>query len=156
MESPDAIAQLVLQVMQPLLAQQQSHQQQLLQAMAEGHRGGGGGGEEHKGRIEERLFKRVEKFSHGTANFADWAMEFKTVLATRNKKLVDVMEHAEVSEEVFQDSAEEIRKGGRPELLAEIQYEHRNSELYDVLFMMTQGEARLVVKGVENRDGVVA
>ena len=28
--------------------------------------------------------------------------------------------------------------------------------MYDVLYVLTQGEARLVVKAVENRDGVVA
>ena len=41
-------------------------------------------------------------------------------------------------------------------LATEIGYEDRNGELYDILYMLTHGEARLVIKAVENRDGIVA
>ena len=107
-------------------------------------------------RIEERNFKRLQQFSHGTEDFVDWSMEFKTVLGTRCPEITVIMEAAEIADDIIDSSSEALRRNGVGDVIDEIDFARRNAELYDVLFLLTSGEARLAVKGVESRDGVMA
>ena len=155
--SPEQFAQLANVLVGPIVDQLKNMN------AAQGHANGDGGGGWESGdrsqsgtRIEEKHFKRLDKFSHGTVEYQEWALEFKTLLGTRNRSMVDALVVAEKDDETYVDSAERFARGDGRQALDDINYEARNAELYDVLFVLTAGEARLVVKGVDRQDGVVA
>jgi hypothetical protein len=127
-------------------------------AAAPDSRGGGQGGGQGQGQGQRRTlkldeFKRVDKFSHGEENWKTWAADFKVSLGTQCPGMRDLLRKCE-SHPTIVTTDDVIRE--QQELAKEINLGRTTEELYEVLYLMTENEAKLIVKAVENQDGLVA
>ena len=115
-----------------------------LQASAESGVGGGrpGGG----GRLDERFFRRVDKYGGEEKAWREWSFAFKSAVGMANVKLLKIIAEIEkcedepVWEDIFLEvTAEESDRCG--------------AELYAILTSLATGEAMTVLRGVEGGDG---
>ena len=111
-----------------------------LAAKGDGGVGQGGGG----GRLDERHFRRMDKFS-GT-NWKEFSFQFRTAAGSANGKareaLDDILKHGKSVdwEGIFVEwKRDEVEKAG--------------AEIYAALSSLTVGEAMTVVRGVPSGNG---
>ena len=116
-------------------------------AMREGG-SGGGGGRDHGGvgHLDERHFRRMEKFDGSESKWKEWSFQLKTSLGAVNPKTRDLLEdihrHAKDPDwdTLFVDvSEDQVTKIG--------------AELYSLLVSLLSGEALMVVRGMVGGNG---
>jgi hypothetical protein len=111
-------------------------------------------GSPEKNRLDERYFRRVEKFD-GTAksNWREFAFQFKVAVGMANPKARSYLEEIQKAgkhvdfQEVFHEAIEHEDK---------MQVEGVGSELYATLSSLVGGEAMTVLRGVMSGDGWLA
>ena len=115
-----------------------------------GVREGGGGG----ARLDERFFRRVDKFD-GSAklNWREFAFQFKTAVGMANPKARSYLEEIQKAgkdvdfHQIFSEALGDDDK---------LQVEKVGSELYAMLSSLVSGEAMTVIRGVLSGDGWLA
>lgn len=117
--------------------------------MPSGGRGEGGGG----GRkvIHGKTFSRMAKFSKGEENWKDWSFDFGVTLDSASS---DMKETLRVIETVQEDMDVEKVTALDTERAANMNLNKLSKELYEVLVMLTEGEAKMMVRTVRNNDGI--
>jgi hypothetical protein len=112
--------------------------------------GGGGGG---RRTINDKGFNRVAKFSHGEGEWSDWSFDFKVALGAQSPEMKQTIEVVEkLPEMVTQDQVRQMDEGRADR----IGLEKLSTELYEILVLATEGEAKLMVKTVDTNDGLLA
>ena len=98
----------------------------------------------HRVVLEEKHFRRVDKFDGDMAKFRGWVFDLTVAIGQIDKVLCrDLKDVLSVKREEEWD----------PELEHYNTYEKYHSELYGVIVSLTQGEAKGVVKGIVDRGG---
>ena len=109
---------------------------------------GGGGGDGGNRLTADKTYKRLEKFNGGEAAWAEWKADFLMITGTAIPEMGTVLREVALIKEPV---ATNELAAKRPELKLDV----RSKELYEVLFMLTSGEAKLAIKSEEN-DGLRA
>jgi hypothetical protein len=112
-----------------------------------------GGGVE-KTRLDERFFRRVEKFDgSGKSSWREFSFQFKVAVGMANPKARSYLEEIQKAgkevdfQKVFAEALEQEDK---------VQVEKVGSELYAMLSSLVTGEAMTVLRGVLTGDGWLA
>jgi hypothetical protein len=93
------------------------------------------------GHLDERHFRRVDKFSGDPIKWREWAFQFKTAVGAVNNKTRELLEEIQKFpkdpnwEDIFQETTEEDKK-------------KMSAELYNLIVTLVAGEALTVVRGV--------
>ena len=130
-----------------------------------GGRGERGGGSHEQ--LQGKAFEGFRKFRGGESEWSDWAADFRVLITTRSEQLSEVLEKVmdlgltekEVLDakavvwKTLEDKGEE-QDPGHYDKYAEVGRLSR--ELYMWLRLTTEDEAKLIVKNVEDEDGVRA
>ena len=120
----------------------------------------GGAGSGHAGRLnrrvlEEKSFGRIEKFSHGEDTWPDWSFDMKIAVGAQCPEMRILMDFVEGGGEkslaAIMSEDPEGSQGGRYVGLEKV-----TNELYEMLVLVTEGEAKLLVKSVAECEGLVA
>ena len=124
--------------------------QQVLRGMPQTGVGQPAGREErHRRVLHEKMFRRLDRFSGGESAYKSWAFDMEVILKAECKPLVNALK--EVNGKPVIQSGKELEQSDG------IEFDHmeeRAAELYDCLILMTQGEAKMMIKDAE--DGIVA
>ena len=115
-----------------------------LQVSADG--GGGGGRHVGGGRLDERFFRRVDKYGGEEKGWREWSFAFKSAVGMANVKILKVIAEIEkcVDEPVWEDVLLEV---------TEEESDRCGAELYAILTSLATGEAMTVLRGVPGGDG---
>ena len=112
---------------------------------------------EGKRTIMDKGYNRLQKFSHGEEAWVDWSFDFKTILGTQCYQLKMLLEAVESEKAVctandlyqkFPDHMKNVEQVG--------DIVRMNHELYEALVMLTEGDAKKMVKGIPAGDGLAA
>ena len=100
-----------------------------------------------RGGTERLLAKhvRIENFSGDQSQWEDWSFAFKRSVRSMSRSTYDSMITWEKSKDEVNEEAELSKE-----------LEQRSSELYDILCQFCTGEALLVVKSVDDMEGIKA
>ena len=115
---------------------------------------GGQGGHGGNGRvIREKGFAEVAKLTKGQDQWEDWSYDFRIALSTMSPEMRRTLD-------VIQDYPTELDLQTTidldPERAGRINLTMRAAELFQILVLKTDGEAKLLVKSVPSEDGVRA
>ena len=100
--------------------------------------------------FSDKQFQRVSKLSGGEMAWNDWSFDFRTAAQIVNPKIGEVLEAAE--KWTVEKTAEELEKEDG------VKYHDlvlRSKELYGVLVLLTENEAKKVVKGALVEEDLV-
>jgi hypothetical protein len=116
--------------------------------------GNGGGGGHHGGRLlKEKGFSEVGKLNRGQDQWAEWSYDFKIAMATMSPEMRRTLE-------VIQDYPHELDLKATieldPDRAERINLTLRVAELFQILVLKTDGEAKLLVKSATDEDGIRA
>ena len=111
----------------------------------EGQQGFGGGARGDGGGRLLSKYVAVDKFGGEQDKWDEWAFAFKRAIRSQNKRVYDALVAAEQSGE---DLAEEVD--------LDPVMEQRSGELYDILCQVCVGEALVLVRSVEDLEGIRA
>jgi hypothetical protein len=104
-----------------------------------------------KGHLDERHFRRVDKFDGSTkANWKEFSFQFKVAVGMASPKARAYLEDIQKAGKSM-DFAEVFENGAGDE-----QVEKMGTELYAMLSSLVAGEAMTVVRGVLSGDGWLA
>ena len=98
------------------------------------------------GRLDERYFRRVDKFEGCQSHWKEWSFLFKTQVDSANNDIRNRLDEIQLGgkspqwDDIFSDDPQE-------------QVDRWGSELYSVLTSLMSGEALMVVRGVPNGNG---
>ena len=102
-------------------------------------------------KLQEKDFRRVEKFSGGEDAWKAWEFDFKVALRAADAVMGEALEAAELESKMVTIAnfmeLDDIKWDG---------LEERSKELYDILCMLTTGEAKAIIREVPGGDGVMA
>ena len=115
-----------------------------VRAAVQGVAGGGAHGGGH--RLDERHFRRMDKFDGVDAKWKEWTFVFKTQIGMVNPTAREYLE--EIQKHPKDPDWEDIFS-----LLGEDDRKKWGAELYGILVMLVTGEAMTVVRGVGDNDG---
>lgn len=116
-------------------------------------RGEGGEGHQRRRILTDKGFSRVGKFSHGEGSWGEWSFDFKTALGAQSVELKAYLQGIERQTEVIKYARAVAMDEERAE---KVNLEKLSAELYEMLVMMTEGEAKLIVKACIAGDGLEA
>ena len=118
------------------------------------------GGRKGREPLESRCFDRLGKFDGGEEKWREWSFDFKVAVNAQCRKVGYAMGMAEEGiihrageltiDELIQRDASGVGEGKYDGI------EDRGGELYQQLIMMTEGEAKMLVKSVGECDGYKA
>ena len=105
--------------------------------------------------LHPKCFSRLDKFAGGEEKWREWSYDFRMATATQNATVFEILNWIEENGEhtfgeIMQMDLEGI-KNGRFNGMETI-----DKEIFQHLVLSTEGEAKMVVKAVENADGFVA
>ena len=105
--------------------------------------------------LHPKCFSRLDKFAGGEEKWREWSYDFRMATATQNATVFEILNWIEENGEhtfgeIMQMDPEGI-KNGRFNGMETI-----DKEIFQHLVLSTEGEAKMVVKAVENADGFVA
>ncbi len=115
---------------------------------------GGGAGGVGAGRVlKEKGFAEVPKLSKGQEQWTDWSYDLRIAMATMSPEMRRTID-------VIQDMPQELDLASAtaldPERAERINLPLRSAELFQILVLKTDGEAKLLVKSVQGEDGLRA
>ena len=146
--TPEQLAQMLSHVLgeqqASLASVLSSHQASMLAAVEKivGH--GGGGEAKMNDKILAKHF-RIDSFSGDKSKWEDWNFAFKRNVRSMSREAYDAMKKWEESTDDIDEKLELDENMGK-----------RSAELYDVLCQTCTGEALMVVKAVEDMEGIRA
>ena len=112
-----------------------------------------GRGEGSRGRVlREKSYSEVAKLSNGD-QWEDWAFDFKIATGTISPEMKRCLE---VIEAMPEDMNIEAVTALDPERAAKIGLQQRAAELFQILVLKSEGEAKLLTKAVSGEDGLKA
>ena len=123
----------------------------LLRTVLERTRGAGDGGGSRK--VSLKAFTRMTKFSKGEEDFKDWNFDFAVALGSecpellQNLKVIETMPEEMTTRSVYDLDVDRADRMGLDKL---------SKELYEVLVMVTEGEAKMMIRSVPDQDGILA
>ena len=105
--------------------------------------------------LHPKCFSRLDKFAGGEEKWREWSYDFRMATATQNATVFEILNWIEENGEhtfgeIMQMDPEGI-KNGRFNGMETI-----DKEIFQHLVLSTEGEAKMVVKAVENADGFEA
>ena len=113
----------------------------------------GHGDNPNKRTLRDKGFSRVNKFAQGENVWLEWSFDFKTALGSQSVELKEYLDVVEKQAEIVtQQKAVEFDQ----ERAKRVNFIKLNSELYEILVIMTEGEAKMMVKATTAGDGVQA
>ena len=133
-------------------ATQQANAAAAVPVPGEGGRGGGGGGQ-HSRVLREKGFADVSKLSRGQEQWADWSYDFRIAMATMSPEMRRLLE---AIQDYPEDMDHEATSRLDPEQAERMNLPLRAAELFQILVLKTDGEAKLLVKSVPREDGIRA
>ena len=107
----------------------------------------GGGGRDRRRGLEERHFRRVDKFD-GRGMWSDWSFTMKAAVRSANRETAEVMEWMEKNQNPTMEELEQY--------VVDFEVNADGAELFDVLIGLTSGEALTVVRGIGDMNGYFA
>ena len=117
-----------------------------------GSSGGGGGGGGCR-LLKEKGFSEVPKLARGQDQWTEWSYDFKIAMATMSPEMWRTLD-------VIQDYPQELDLKATivldPKRAERINLTLRSAELFQILVLKTDGEAKLLVTSVPDEDGVRA
>jgi hypothetical protein len=124
-----------------------------LQAAASTPTGGQREGGHVKRTIETKAFNRLAKFAKGEEQWKEYNFEFQVILGSESPDMRNTLK-------VIEDQAKELSTEEvcllDPERAERIKLEKLSKELYEVLVITTDGEAKLMVRNTPDNDGILA
>ena len=148
---------------QAFLTTQNETMMSAVRAIIEGMQKSGKDDEFGKGKsrpIDPVIFKRMEKFPGGEEAFMEWAFDFKMTIKSQKEHMEYAMVQAEKL--VFDKKQEHGIRGIINNDFDGVQddkykyIEGTEADLYQHLCLMTEGEAKMIVKSCESGDGYLA
>ena len=105
--------------------------------------------------LHPKCFSRLDKFAGGEEKWREWSYDFRMATATQNATVFEILNWIEENGEhtfgeIMQMDPEGIQNGRFNGM------ETIDKEIFQHLVLSTDGEAKMVVKAVENADGFVA
>ena len=122
----------------------------LLRTVLERTRGAGDGGGTRK--VSLKAFTRMTKFAKGDDDYKDWNCDFAVALGSKcpelshNLKVIETMPEM-TTRSVYDLDVDRADRTGLYQL---------SKELYEVLVMITEGEAKMMIRSVPDQDGILA
>jgi hypothetical protein len=112
----------------------------------------GGGQSKGKRLLDERNFRRIDKYDGNEKGWKDWCFQFKAAMRATDKFAVNVMEYVEKEKEDMTAEELDVHFTGddNPEM------DRLGSELYDLLCSLVTGEAMTIVRGEIIMNGFLA
>ena len=110
-------------------------------------------------KLDGELFEKMKKLTGGEEEWIEWSDELHMIIDMKSPKLANIMKHVENHGENVVEKAvrEMVDLEERVDLVDDYADMARLShELYRWLVLMTEGEAKLLVKCGDNHDGVAA
>ena len=122
---------------------------------------GGGQGHHNRPVLDERNFRRLEKFSNMETDREAWQANVEVAVAAVHWSTSKVMEEVAKMEVVDEEKLEEIYTNialdkNWDEELFKKEIGKSCGELYQHLCLWTKGEANTIVRGVREKDGFIA
>lgn len=115
--------------------------------------GGSGGSRAERRIVGTKPFLGMKKFAKGEADWKEFQFDFSVILGTENDGLLRILKGVEgMTGEVTKTMARELDSNAADEVGLEV----AAKELFQVLCMVTDGEAKLIVKNSKEQDGVLA
>ena len=112
-----------------------------------------GRGEGSRGRIlKDKTYGEVSKLANGD-QWEDWAYDFKVATGTVSMEMKRCME---AIEGMAEDMSIEAVTALDREKAAKIGLQQRAAELFQILVLKSEGEAKLLIKAVSGEDGLKA
>ena len=113
-----------------------------------------GGGDHPRRVLTEKDFRRVDKFHGGEADWKAWEFDFKIALRSASPQVARALELVEGNLTVEATGAILAADSVHGESMAGM--EERAAELYEVLCMLTAGDAKTLIRNVAGADGIAA
>ena len=109
-------------------------------------------------KLDGKIFEKVKTFTGGEEEWIEWSEDFRMIIDMKSPELAKVMKHVENHGEKAVDKAV---KDLVEEDVEEYQQDYTDMarlyhELYRWLVLVTEGEAKLLVKSGGDHDGVEA
>ena len=103
--------------------------------------------------IHDKGFNRVSKFAQGEGAWPEWAFDFKTALGAQSMEMKEYLDVTENQSDIitYKDAVNfDVDRAQK------VNFGKMNGELYEILVMMTEGEAKMMVKASSAGDGIQA
>ena len=146
----------LMEVLQNQQAAQMKQMMELVEALK--MKSGGGEGRKESGdgrgkrRIESKEYMRVEKFGGGDDAFRVWREEVQVITGAIDAKVEEMMR--EVERKGLEVTGAEMERADVDGSL--VDFGRKGRELYEILFTLTSGEAKIVIKNAGGGDGFAA
>jgi hypothetical protein len=119
----------------------------------QGHVTSAGAKHGERRKLDERFFRRMDKFSGDEKAWKDWSFQLKAAVRGADKLAAEVMSYVEKekgTDELGEEDVENhfVDEGDNIEKLA--------AEFYDILCSVTVGEAMTIVRGEVSMNGLLA
>ena len=108
--------------------------------------------EDRPQKLDLRNFQKVDKFSGGEAAWKDWSFDFKVMVNSINPSMSKWFELCENDKENITTEKTKALADEWGEKQSDL--ESRSSELFGLLCMLTEGEAKTIIRGQTN--GIIA
>ena len=118
-----------------------------------GERAGHGGGGQSGRVLREKGFAEVVKLTKGQDQWEEWSYDFRIAISTMSPEMRRTLE---VVQEYPTELDLESTTALDPERADRINLATRSAELFQILVLKTDGEAKLLVKSVPREDGLRA
>ena len=105
--------------------------------------------------LHEKMFRRVEAFAGGDAEWKEWFFNFGIAMTSANVHIAKVMRDIE-NEGKTEVTVEMVRAAAALEEWSDEWTIRAESDLFGLLCMLTKGEANTTVRSAEERNGFVA
>ncbi len=119
--------------------------------------GGGGGKANGKGMryIHPKAYCRVAKFSRGEEEWKEFYFDVGVIPGTESPEMLKILRAIEARPGTDEFDTKTVRTHDEQQD-DQMELERQSRELFEVLAMITQGEAKLMVRNVLMQDGIVA
>ena len=100
-----------------------------------------------------KAFSKMSRFAKGEAEWKEWYFDFGVILGAESPDMLKVLK---VLEDVTEETDTPKVKLMDMEFMDRINIDKLSKELFETLVVLTEGEAKMVVRGVASQDGVLA
>ncbi len=112
-----------------------------------------GGGGHGKRTLSMKNFTKIGKFSKGESEWKDFWFGFVVALGSESPGMLDVLKGVEtMNEETIMPKVRELD----PDVADRLDIEKVSKELIDILVILTEGEAKMMIQIVAAQDGILA
>ena len=126
----------------------------LSQVMTEVMKSRGGGAGNSRRVLTEKDFRRVDKFSGEESDWKAWEFDFKIALRSACPQVARALELVEANLNVEATGPLLAADQVHGESMAGM--EERAAELYEVLCLLTTGDAKMLIRNIVGADGIAA